>query len=115
MPQSQDGVLYPFAYNERMGIRRIKTISDLDAIDAFLRITCLGCGRSGDYDPAAVRQIFHHKRLNQAWQVAGQYFKCEECGHKGAHLAASPRPAPMEPPPLISERQVREQIKRERG
>lgn len=86
-------------------------------VGAGLRITCGGCGRSGLYEPRGIISWFRHKNLNQDWTIAGSYFRCDECGHRGAWLGWEPLfPAALGPPaPIESVDQAKQRRRRERG
>lgn len=95
-----------------------KRISDLLKVGAHLQVTCLGCGRSPVYDTRAVLAFFTDWRRprNEDWTIAGSYFRCDQCGHRGAKLGWVPPPEPRSPVPLIESRdQEKQRRRRERG
>jgi hypothetical protein len=101
-----------------MGRFHPKRISDLLKVNAHLRVTCAGCRRMCVFDVRAVLQWFTSRRTprNEDWTIAGSYFRCEECGHRGAELGWVPPPTDAGPAPLIESRdQVKQRQRRERG
>jgi hypothetical protein len=94
-----------------------RRISDLLRIGAHLEVTCRGCGRRGIYDTRAVMQWFttSRPRRNDDWTIAGSYFRCEACRHRGAELGWVPSPREARPAPLESANQRRQRLRRERG
>ena len=101
-----------------MGRFNPRCISDLLRVGAHLRVTCRGCGRSGVYATRAVLQFFNDRRhpRNQDWTIAGSYFRCTVCHHRGADLGWVPPPPTSSPAPLIESRdQAKMRMRRERG
>lgn len=98
--------------------RRPKFLSDLQRWEANLRVTCRRCPHHGTFDPQQIEQWFRMRGWNTAWDVIGQRFRCDECGTKGASVSMVPKPTPLplgNPPRPVTERQIKEQIRRSRG
>lgn len=99
---------------------RLRTLWDLLHHGYQLRVTCLGCGRSGVYATVSVLDWFtltaRRRSRNPALEVAGSYFRCEGCGHRGARLApVAPYRVPDLPRLEPSRYELKERARRERG
>jgi hypothetical protein len=81
-----------------MGIPRPKRLSDLIRLEAHLKVTCPGCGRTGVFPVQDLLAYFRSRGWNAAWDAAGGRFRCEGCGRRGAHLSL----APMERPAAVA-------------
>lgn len=84
-----------------------KDMNDLVRVQAQLRVTCPGCGRSALFDPKQIVSYYFAHGWNTAWDVAGMHFRCDGndngpgCGTRGARLDWAPWPAartPVAPP-----------------
>lgn len=95
---------------------RLRTLHDAAQHGFQLRITCRGCKRSGIYATVNVIEWFRVKRRNMALEVAGHYFRCDECQHKGADLElVAPHRAPDLPKLEPSAYELRDRARRLRG
>lgn len=105
----------------RMGANvRIRTLHDaLRHGFIHIEVTCgnRACGRSGRYATQNILSWFAWpSRRNPHLDVAGSYFRCETCGHRGASLKPLPPPSLPDPPKLEpTAGQLRRRAGRERG
>lgn len=100
---------------------RIRTLHDAlrhGFIHIEVRCGNAECGRTGIYATQNIVDWFRPGRVtrNPHLDVAGSYFRCETCGHKGASLKPLAPPSLPDPPKLEpTPRALRERIRRERG
>lgn len=89
-----------------MGGIKFRTLHDLGKLDAHVGVTCNGCGRRVVLARQGVLEWFAAKGFNPAIEAAGHYFRCTECGHKGARIdaVAVNEEKPLERPRVIWER-----------
>ena len=99
---------------------RIRTLHDAARRGFHIKVTCgnAKCGRSEIYLAQSVANVFgtSAKARNAAMEVAGSYFRCEQCRWRGARLELVAPPSPREPPKLVpTARELRQRANRERG
>jgi hypothetical protein len=95
-----------------------KYLSDLARWEANLRVTCRGCSRTGDFDPAETARFFTGMGWSTAWGTIGRRFRCEHCNTKGADVAMVPKVtprSPVDPPRPLTAREMKEALRKGRG
>ncbi|WP_294287832.1 hypothetical protein [uncultured Sphingomonas sp.] len=97
---------------------KILTLFDAESHGFQVRLTCPGCKKSAIYGIRGVADYFRFGRRprNASLEVAGTYFRCEDCGHKGAAIElVPPHRAPDLPNPVKSKYEQVQAERRRRG
>ncbi|MBM7407074.1 MULTISPECIES: hypothetical protein [Sphingomonas] len=85
-----------------MGRVVVKSLWDFQRHGAHVRVRCghYRCRHETIMRAAPLVRLFMERRWNADLTIAGSWFRCERCNHRGARLEmASPHLAPHLPPP----------------
>ena len=104
-----------------MGIARPKDLDDLRKLEADLKVTCVRCGRAAIFPILPILNHFRSRGWNTAWDTIGRHFACRGkegdrgCGSREVRLSLAPPDRIPPPKPIVTNRAIKERIRRERG